>query len=229
MSISYSYKIINNKEKKVEITYSKKRLLFQLRVKRAFTVLIELLKAYPGYINIHSLDKTLNDPNRAHSSLRNENGFAEYLIEKRGDQRVNYIKIDIDKLFNNYYGKRIIGCITLSVLDLRKVLSDEVKDRIFKKHKGKCNITNISLYQNLPQAHFFKSGLLATYDHRIPISKGGKDIESNLQLLSVLANNEKNKICNKCVSGKCNKCALAFPERFDLILMNGQNISVFKS
>lgn len=60
---NYSFRILNEEKKQFEITYNVKTLRFQLKIKRSFTVMKELLNAYPEFINIHILDGKLNDPN----------------------------------------------------------------------------------------------------------------------------------------------------------------------
>jgi hypothetical protein len=67
-----------------------------------------------------------------------------------------------------------------------------------------------------------------TYDHRKPISKGGTDELENWQVLSIFVNAEKNKICNVCNTNTCEKCALAYPEKFDIIQANNQDITNLK-
>jgi hypothetical protein len=224
MQTNYSYRILNEEEKKVEITYNNKTLKFQLKIKRSFTVLKELLKAYPNFINIHILDDILNDPNRAHSDLRIGDGFANFLIEKKDTRRVMYVKINIEKLFAHLGTTNSAKFISLAVSEYRKSLTKKQQDEIYNKFGGRCSITKISLHKKLPGNYFYKHSLLATYNHRIPISKGGTNESSNWQLLSVLANEEKNKICNICDKNLCKECALAYPEKYDIIQMNGQNI-----
>lgn len=226
---NYSFRILNNEKKQVEITYNGKKLRFQLKIKRAFTVMKELLRAYPKFFDIHKLDGTLNDPNRAHSDLRIGNGFANFLIEKRGKKRVMQVKIDVEKLFK-YYGHTSSDKFTLlSLPEYRGTISNQLQDDIFNKFEGKCNITGFKLSRKLKGVHFFAKSLVrATYDHRRPISKGGTDDLENLQLLSVFVNAEKNKICNVCNKNICEKCALAYPEEFSIIQANNQDISNLK-
>ena len=226
---NYSFRILDDDEKQFEITYNGKTLRFQLKIKRAFTVMKELLRAYPKFINIHMLDNILHDPNRAHSDLRIGNGFSNFLIEKSGRQKVMHVKIDIEKLFKYYGHKESNEFISLALPDYRGTLNEQQLNDIYNKSKGKCNITGIKLSRELKGIHFFcKSLVRATYDHRKPISKSGTDESGNWQLLSVFVNAEKNKICNICNKNNCEKCALAYPEKFDIIQANNQNISNLK-
>jgi len=225
---NYSFRVLDESKKQVEITYNNKTLRFQLKVKRSFTVLKKLLEAYPNFINIHSLDSILNDPNRAHSDLRISNGFAGFLIEKKV-KNVMHVKLDAEKLFEICKTEDPNKFLTLSPLHLRENLSQQNKNRLYKKFKGKCNITGIKLQKELKGSYFFKHSLLASYDHRRPISKGGSNELFNWQLVSKLVNDEKNKICNTCDVAKCEECALAYPEKFNKILPTGQNINkIFK-
>lgn len=91
-----TFRIINEREKKIELNYKGKTLRFQLRKKRSFTVLRHLLESYPNFLNIHDLDSILHDPNRAHSDLRNDDGFASFLIEEKRGRGVMH---DAKKLF----------------------------------------------------------------------------------------------------------------------------------
>ncbi len=226
---NYSFHILNEKKKQVEITYNGKTLLFQLKIKRSFTVMKELLNAYPDFFDIHKLDGILNDPNRAHSDLRIGNGFANFLVEKRGETRTMQVKIDVENLFKFYGHMNSDTPILLSLPEYRGAITREQQDIIFNKCGGKCNITGIKLSRELKGIHFFgKSLVTATFDHRRPVSKGGTDDLENLQLLSVFLNAEKNKICNICNKNTCEKCALAYPEKFDIIQANNQDISNLK-
>jgi hypothetical protein len=223
-SSNYSFLIDENK-RQVEITYGEKKLKFQLKVKRSFTVIKKLLEAYPNFINIHSLDSILNDPNRAHSDLRIANGFANFLIEKTDKKHVMFVKLDVEKLFKFCRADTKDGLVRLYSRHIREGLSEENKKLIYKNFKGRCNITGIKVFDKVKGNKFFKSLMVTTYDHRRPLSKGGSNELFNWQLLSKLANDEKNKICNICDGIKCEQCALAYPEKFNIIQPTGQDIS----
>lgn len=227
--VNFSYKILNENEKKIEITYDNKTLRSQLKVKRSFTVLKKLLEAYPNYINIHDLDNVLHDPNRAHSDLRIANGFANFLIEKKDKRGVMQVRLDIEKLFKIYRNHNLDEFLMLSPLHLRVNLSKEDKNKMYQMFKGMCNITGIKLYKKIPKgAIFLKHFSLLTYDHRRPLSKGGSNEPYNWQLISKLVNDEKNKICNICEGIKCEECALAYPEKYNIIQPTKQDIKGFR-
>lgn len=229
MMKKFSYKILDDDKKQLEITYGYKTLKFQLRVKRSFTVLKELLKAYPNYFRIHDLDSVLSDPNKAHSELKTANGFSSFVDEKRGNDRTMEAKIDIERLFKFYGHMDSNEFVSLSIKDFRAGLTEEIKDIIFEKFEGKCNITGIKLSRKLEGIHYFgKSLVTARYDHRRPASKNGTEDIENFQLLSDYLNAEKNKICNICPKNNCEICALAYPEKYDVIQANEQNIKDLK-
>lgn len=224
----FSYRILNESKKQFEITFKGKTLKFQLKIKRSFTVMKALLESYPDYLNIHDLDNILSDPNRAHSDLKSENGFSNFLIEKRDKKRVNNIKLDIEKIFQHWDHKRSDEFLKFSPAYYRSSLNKDQKNELYEKFKGKCNITGIKVHKKL-KGNFFCSQLLtASYDHRIPVSRGGSNEFENWQLISVYMNREKNKICNSCTKISCNICALAFPEKYNVIQANSQDISLFK-
>ncbi|MDE0093094.1 MAG: hypothetical protein OXO49_01160 [Gammaproteobacteria bacterium] len=217
------YSIVDDKNKVVEITFGDETFRFQLRVKRGFEVLVALLRAYPNYMNIHDLDSIFNDPNRALSSLRLEDGFEPF-IETKSVRNVTHAKINLYRLFNLINKESDV--ITLAPSDNRTTISDEMQKTLFEKFKGKCNITGFKLSIEVKQKHtFLKNHLIATYDHRQPLSKGGDNQEHNFQLISRAANQEKNRICSVCIEPKCSICALAHPEKVARILPTGQDIS----
>ena len=107
----------------------------------------------------------------------------------------------------------------------RNTISKERQLDIYNKFNGKCNITKYELYKNRPkESLFMKSSLTPAYDHRRPIFQYGPDTDSNIQLISELANREKNKICLSCKNVDCDHCALAYPENYVIVKANNQNI-----
>jgi len=175
-------------------------------------------------MNIHELDGMFNDPNRALSSLKIEDGFEHFLdIEYRS--KVTHARIDIPLLFEKV--SRVSEIINLWPVDNRESLSPELQNSIIEKFDGKCNITGIGLKEETEfgSVVFMKNAMSLAFDHRKPLSRGGNNAEHNFQLLSKLANNEKNKICNACEDPNCEMCALAHPERVRTIHPTGQDIS----
>ena len=220
----FYYRVPYDNLKLIELTFKGESLQFELKVKRAFTVLKALVEHYPEYMNIHSLDGTLNDPNRALSSLRKEDGFQHFLLEER-QNNVVHVKLDVSKLFSTVSKKSEV--IRLWPHDNRENIPPAIRRQIFKNFCGKCNITGIGLKKEneFSSVVFMKNAMSSTYDHRKPLSRGGSNQKHNFQLLSKLANDEKNKICNACSDPQCEMCALAHPERVKVIYPTGQDIS----
>lgn len=225
--MSANYEIKSNK--KVTITFEGKSLTFKLGIKRAFTVLCSLLDYYPNYMDIHTLDDTLSDPNRALSSLRIEEGFVNFIDVRRNNSRNHEAKIDVPKLFSTF---KVESESTLLLSSNYRINPTErLKAEIRRNFDNKCNITGIKLVTNITGQAFLKSSQIISYDHRIPLSKGGAgeiDNLDNWQLLSELANREKNNICNICINPSCCECALAYPEKYNIIIANRQNINNLK-
>ncbi|MCY4560934.1 MAG: hypothetical protein OXC03_01180 [Flavobacteriaceae bacterium] len=219
------YKVIDKKKKIIELTFRGESLKFGLKVKRSFTVLVELIRRYPEFMNIHELDGTLNDPNRALSSLRREDGYDHFLIEESREKQVTFVKLNAIKPFETV--NKDTEIIKLWPLDNRGNLSPALQKKIFQEFSERCNITGIGLKENTKfgPVVFMKNAMSLAFDHRKPLSKGGTNQEHNFQLLSKIANDEKNKICNSCSDPQCDTCALAHPERVSVIFPTGQNIS----
>ena len=223
-----SHSLVDDKKKVLDITYGSETVRFQLKVKRAFSVLLALLRKYPRYMNIHDLDGIFHDPNRALSSLRLEDGFAPF-IETKSIRNVTHVKLNIDRLFSTI--NKDTDVIKLWPEDNRISISRDLQQLIYEKFEGKCNITGIELLRDseaLPKHTFLKNYLIATYDHRQPLSKGGSNQEHNFQLVSRTINQEKNQICNVCTDSMCAICALAHPEKSTLIYPTQQDVSALR-
>jgi len=194
------------------------------RIKRSFTVLLNLLDHYPTWMDIHSLDSQLADPNRAMTDLRNDDGFDHFIQQRRNSKRNNEYLLNLKQLFEQHRNQKEIS---LSV-SIRLSPSNNLKLTLREKFNNKCNITGIELVDSLPKKTFLKNLQIIQYDHRVPLFKGGdnnQDSPKNWQLLSELVNREKNKLCGSCQQESCINCALAFPEESKIIKANDQNIS----
>ena len=63
-----------------------------------------------------------------------------------------------------------------------------------------------------------------SYDHRVPLIKGGQGVIENFQIICHECNNQKRSQCRHCELD-CNKCFLAFPEKYPpAILLQLDNI-----
>ena len=220
----FSWRILDKDKKLIELGFEGTKQKFQLRVKRAFVVLVELCKRYPGFMNIHELDELYNDPNRALSDLRISDGFDGFIEEERPGNRVIHARLNVPKLIDSVNLDQDI--IQLSPDIQRVSLSEQDKNMLFTKFGGRCNITGVDLVPSrLASPSFMSRWQQPVYDHRRPLEKSGTNDIANIQLLSEAANQEKKKICNVCVEPNCNSCALAYPERMTVIYPTGQNIS----
>jgi hypothetical protein len=226
VSGNYNYHITNDKEKIIKICKGKKCFSMKLNQKRAFFVLTKLLERYPNFLNLHEMDDKYNDPNKAYSDLKILEGFEVFIEERKGNKRSIEAKILLDDLWNFFDTRYKDGDTILNPLSKdRNTISKEDQDKIYQKFNGKCNLTGYNLYKEKPRLNLFmKSSLTPSYDHRKPIFQGGPDTTENLQLISELANREKNKICLQCKNIDCDHCALAHPEEFTIIKANGQDI-----
>jgi len=222
----YNWQIVDEKNKIIEICKYSKCFKMQLDEKRAFFVLTKLLERYPRFLNIHELDKYYNDPNKAYSDLKILEGFEPFITETKAKNRSIEAKINLDDLFEfleEHFDNNII--IKNPFSKDRNSISRDRQKNIYNKFNGRCNITGYKLYEQKPAENLFmKSSLTPSYDHRRPIFKNGSDTDDNIQLISELANREKNKICLKCKSNDCEQCALAYPEKYNNIKANNQNI-----
>ena len=222
------YRTVDEKKKHIKLIYKKDSIVFELKQRRSFVVLREIVKRHPEFMNIHDLDDVYHDPNRALSDLRNTDGFQHFLIET-SIKNVTHVSLDINKLFATIPKKSDI--VKLYPHDNREGISIPKRRKIFKQFEGKCNITGIELKHEDEfddQQIFMKTSQIATYDHRKPLVKTGVNQDYNFQLLSRIVNQEKNKICNICIDSKCDICALAHPERSKIIYPTGQDISTLQ-
>jgi len=177
-------------------------------------------------MDIHKLDGTLNDPNRALSDLRNDDGFAYFIESRKNAKRNMEIRLDIEELFD-IHKDQFGETITLSV-GMRQSPSTTLKQQLQVKFKNRCNITGYKLHEHLDKGVFLKNLQLVSYDHRVPLSKDQTRDQNkieNWQILSELVNREKNKLCNSCSVADCDSCALAYPEESNIIIANNQDIS----
>ena len=228
MNLPYSYQIMNQKKKIIKLCKENKCFTIQLKQKRALFVLTRLLDKYPEFLNIHDMDEYYHDPNKAYSELKIGDGFGGFIEENTGQNRVTMAKINLNELFEffetNFSDTEDVIHNPLS--SDRNSISMNRQDKIYEDFHGRCNITGYTLYRQKPtDSLFMKSSLTPSFDHRRPIFKGGADIDENLQLISELANREKNKICLICEDVDCEHCALAYPEHNSIIKGNGQDIS----
>ena len=83
----------------------------------------------------------------------------------------------------------------------RTYLSKKDKDELKKHSSDTCPLCG----------NIFSDNRKLSYDHRIPLIKGGQGTKENFQIICHECNNQKRSQCRHC-DLNCKKCFLAFPE-----------------
>ena len=204
---------------------NKKNTICELNIKRAYLALKFILKSFPKYLNSHnrSFERAYGDTNRAISALQKEEGYANFLNERRADNKNKEYLFKMEKFLQIWEGKKV-----QLITNIRVGPSSNVKKQLKINQKNRCNISNFLLTEKVEKRSFMSSALKLVYDHRIPLSEQGDSNPNeidNWQIISEYVNNEKLKLCVSCIKKICSKCALAFPETEETIISNDQNIS----
>lgn len=188
---------------------------------RAGKTLALMAETYPKGITTKDMRIKHNiDDNKLFGELLDQSGFREYLECTGTENRLKVWKLKLIELFKNTSNS--ITPIWFGIhtqINIQKFF-----DKLEKKYGLRCNILGVELLKEYNKK-FLSNFRRIAIDHRIPQSKNGKDIFSNLQLLSYYVNERKNQICAICPNPKCKKCALAFPEKNFTIWPTGENIS----
>ena len=204
---------------------NKKNTICELNIRRAYLALKFILKSFPKYLNSHnrSFERAYGDTNRAISALQKEEGYANFLNERRADNKNKEYLFKMEKFLLIWEGKKV-----QLITNIRVGPSSNVKKQLKINQKNRCNISNFLLTEKVEKRSFMSSALKLVYDHRIPLSEQGDSNPNeidNWQIISEYVNNEKLKLCVSCIKKTCSKCALAFPETEETIISNDQNIS----
>ena len=204
---------------------NKKNTICELNIRRAYLALKFILKSFPKYLNSHnrSFERAYGDTNRAISALQKEEGYANFLNERRADNKNKEYLFKMEKFLLIWEGKKV-----QLITNIRVGPSSNVKKQLKINQKNRCNISNFLLTEKVEKRSFMSSALKLVYDHRIPLSEQGDSNPNeidNWQIISEYVNNEKLKLCVSCIKKICSKCALAFPETEETIISNDQNIS----
>jgi len=204
---------------------NKKNTICELNIRRAYLALKFILKSFPKYLNSHnrSFERAYGDTNRAISALQKEEGYANFLNERRADNKNKEYLFKMEKFLQIWEGKKV-----QLITNIRVGPSSNVKKQLKINQKNRCNISNFLLTEKVEKRSFMSSALKLVYDHRIPLSEQGDSNPNeidNWQIISEYVNNEKLKLCVSCIKKTCSKCALAFPETEETIISNDQNIS----
>lgn len=192
------------------------------------------LKNGKKFLSVHGPELTnlFNDTNKAVNEFMHEKGFAPFMIQKKTESKnglVSSFKLDFKKITSLLdSGGKIDELV-------RRQPTKQVKELLKVKTNNICQITGFKLQQKKElkeiNSNFFITLTSINYDHRIPLFKGGNDdpnSDNNWMTISEYANREKNKICKTCNEDDCKDCALAFPEKNNIIKPSGQNLKNLK-
>jgi hypothetical protein len=190
-----------------------------------------LLEAYPNFFSVHDekITKLYKDSNKAINEFINQEGFQDFILKEKknasNNEKVDYFKLKLDKICKHIdrggdFGKQV-----------RKQPNKNIIKKLIKRSGSCCAITGYKLFKadklKKEKISFLSKMLELIFDHRVPIFKGGSDDSTkidNWQILSWYVNNEKNKVCKNCYEENCNNCALAYPEKINIIKPTGQSL-----
>ena len=176
---------------------NKKNTICEFRVRRAYLALKFILRAFPKYLNSHNrnFESVYGDTNRAISALQKEEGYANFLDERRADNNNKEYLFKMEKFLQIWEGKKV-----QLKTNIRIGPSSNVKKLLKIKQNNRCNISNFLLIEKIKKRSFMSSALKLVYDHRVPLSEQGDpnpDKIDNWQIISEYVNNEKLKIVRK--------------------------------
>ena len=85
---------------------NKKNTICEFRVRRAYLALKFILRAFPKYLNSHNrnFESVYGDTNRAISALQKEEGYANFLNERRADNKNKEYLFNSDLLIKDFIG-----------------------------------------------------------------------------------------------------------------------------
>ena len=180
----------------------------------------EIKQELKGKIPPNLIQDSYSDANKPFSELWNEEGFTFISNQTKGKLRGSkkYVlkKSDHTKLF---------GVLKKAERTQPKA---ETKQKILVKQKGSCNLCGSLLDpKNQTTTPYSKDRIRPCWDHRIPVEKGGNSRQDNYQLLCFYCNKSKWQICNTCEFAPkgCMTCALAYPEKINIIKPTQEDIS----
>lgn len=190
-----------------------------------------LLEAYPDFFSVHDekITKLYKDSNKAINEFIIQEGFQDFVLKEKknasNDEKVDYFKLDLNKICSHLDRKGEFG------KKVRKQPNNKIVKELIKRSGSCCAITGYKLLKagklKEEKISFLSKMLELVFDHRVPIFKGGSDDNTkidNWQILSWYANNEKNKVCKNCYEKNCDNCALAYPEKSNIIKPTEQSL-----
>jgi hypothetical protein len=215
---------LDGENKIVTIRVHDEKRRFKVFSRRSGQCLELLVKQLENGITSVDMKNAYNiDDNKLFDELKNASGFKPFMNKenKRRDSK-DVWKLDLKKLWSAskelknepiWFGKH-------KQTDLKKFEAHLLK----KYGECVCNISKFPLIQDTKRK-FVSNMRKPAIDHRRPKLKGGEDKLDNLQFLSHYINEMKNQQCAACEDPKCEKCALAFPERSSIIYPTKEDIS----
>ena len=121
---------------------NKKNTICELNIRRAYLALKFILKSFPKYLNSHnrSFERAYGDTNRAISALQKEEGYANFLNERRADNKNKEYLFKMEKFLQIWEGKKV-----QLITNIRVGPSSNVKKQLKINQKNRCNISNFLL------------------------------------------------------------------------------------
>ena len=170
-----------------------------------------------GKINPVWIQDRYSDANKPFSELWTEEGFSCIRAEgMRGNRQYVLNPVDHERLFQS------------NAKGIRIQLSETEKNFILESQSFRCNICGAHLKPgNEISTHTFaKDRVKAEFDHRIPVDRGGGDLDGNCQALCHYCNKSKRQMCFICPLANCSQaCALVNPEDQSIVLATGEDIA----
>lgn len=152
-----------------------------------------------------------------HKSWVSSKELLEQTGQKYFDRRIRELRDEMgyDIEFGHYNGEphyRLKSDFK-NPLKPRKYLTVIQKKQLIESLEPKCALCGRKLSENLKEK----------LDHRIPLIRGGGNNPQNFQFACSECNNQKRSQCKGCYFD-CNRCFLAFPEKFPRgIIIRPQN------
>ena len=181
---------------------------------RSNTVLPEIKKELKGKLTPNDLIRDYYaDTHKPFGELWTEEGFS--CITSDNHFTYNLKPSDHNKLFS-------------VIKNIRKAPTVSAQKKILKAQNHNCNIcaSKIKSKTNIQKNTFQKDRSRLSFDHRIPVEKGGNSEDDNFQALCSYCNRSKLQICNICdfAPAGCLECALAFPEKTSIVYPTKEDI-----
>lgn len=161
------------------------------------------------------------DANKPFSELWNEEGFTWIQQHQQSGRGSKQYKLEPSDHYRFFTEVRKA---------FRKSLSISEQTILLQEQKMFCNLcgSRLSDHKSVYKDGriFFRDRVRQTFDHRVPVEKGGDSTPENFQALCFACNKSKWQICNICDLPNCSEnCALAFPENSNIVAPTGEDIT----